>query len=148
MSDSKVNRLIASALADSEEVTPLRPEDLPLEPLFWHIVVAPLQPKKKSDGGIIIHDEAQRVEKIQNTIGRVLYVGPLAFKGRAASGLSLADDPRATELKPGDHVLFARYTGQNIQVRARNGDQHLVILLSDTELLAIVKDPERIRFWI
>lgn len=145
---SKAERLIQSALADSEDVAPLEPKDLPLLPLFWHIVVAPLQPKTRTESGIIIGGEAQRIEKIQNTIGRVLHVGPLAFKGRTASGISLSDDESVLALKPGDHVLFARYTGQNIQIRAKNGDQHLIILLSDTELLAVVTDPDRIRFWI
>lgn len=126
---------------------PLTIEDVPLVPLFWHVLVEPLAPKNKTASGLYISDDAQRVEKIQNTVGRVLAVGQLAFQGRAASGLCLGDDNKARDLKSGDYVLFARYTGQTVTFKV-DGDDRAVILISDTELLAVVTNPEKIRFWI
>lgn len=145
---STVDSLIREGLSNSVELQPLRPEDVPLQPLFWNVMVEPLIPKKQTASGILIADESLRVEKIQNTIGRVLHVGALAFKGKSASGLELQNDPLAHDLKAGDYVLFARYTGQTITLKANAGEDRQVIILSDSELLAIVRDPEQIRFWI
>lgn len=147
MTDFKAARLIKEAVQDSEDLPPLTALDIPLRPMFWSIVVEPLIPKKKTESGLYIADEAQKVEKIQNTIGRVLVVGDLAFKGKTESGLHLAADKYAADLKEGDYVLFARYTGQTVNFR-KDGHDRTIILLSDTELLAVVDDPSVIRFWL
>ena len=134
---------------DVDQDTPsLRPEDVPITPLFWSLIVEPLQPKQRTKSGLYVPEEAQKVEKIQCTIGRVLVVGSQCFKGKTSSGIVLGEDPLVQSIQPGAYVLFARYTGQQIKLRAPSGDDRLVILLSDTELLGVVSDPDRIRFWI
>lgn len=143
MTDLAVQR----ALMETEELPPLTVEDLPLVPMFWHIIVEPLVPKKQTQSGLIISDGARKVEQIQNTVGRVLIVGPLAFGGTTSSGLQLSRDDNARNLKAGDYVLFARYTGQEVKFTKENHDR-TIIILSDTELLALVRDPSVIRFWI
>lgn len=145
--DSATERLIRQGLRDSGDVVPLHPDEVPIFPLFWQILVEPLLPKKRTGSGIHIPDEAQEVEKIQNTVGRVLRLGTLAFKAKAASGLDLSQDEKARTLQAGDYVLFARYTGQTVNLKT-SGDDRVVILLSDSELLAVISDPDRIRFWI
>lgn len=132
----------------STEKPMLRPEDIPIAPLFWSLIVEPLEPKQRTAGGLYLAEQSKEVEKIQCTIGRVLRVGSQCFKGKTSSGIVLADDPLVQSLKPGDYVLFARYTGQQIKLRQPVGDDRLVIVLSDTELLGVVSEPERIRFWI
>ena len=141
------NRDITRMAEEADDLPPLTPEDLPLAPLFWSIVVERLVPKKVSEGGIYFSEESQKVEKIQNTIGRVLWLGDLAFKGTTASGIKLGDDSRVRKLRAGDYVLFARYTGQEVKFVKDKRDR-TIIILSDTELLAVVSDPNVIRFWI
>lgn len=140
------NKFLEEALAVSQQ--PLRAEDVPITPLFWSLIVEPLQPKKQTAGGLYISQGAQDVEKIQCTVGRILKIGSQCFKGKTSSGIVLSDDPLVQNLKVGDCVLFARYTGQQVKLRQPVGDDRLVIVLSDTELLGVVADPDHIRFWI
>lgn len=147
MSNFKAEALIRDAVRDSEDLPPLTPEDLPLAPLFWSIVVEPLIPKKKTESGLYLADEARKVEKIQNTVGRVLYVGALSFKGKTSSGLELASDPLVGQIQVGTYVLFARYTGQEVKF-TKDGHDRTIIILSDTELLSVVTNPSVIRFWL
>jgi co-chaperonin GroES (HSP10) len=138
---------MATKPIDLEATTPLTEADLPVLPMFWNVIVEPLMPPEKTKGGILLSEETQEVERIQCTIGRVLAIGDLAFKGKTSSGIALGECPRAAALKAGQFVLFAKHTGQKIKIR--KGDrQRLIILLSDSELLGIVSKPEMIRFWI
>ena len=132
---------------DLPSVEPLTAADLPVLPMFWMVIVEPLLPKTISDGGIHLAEESQKVEQIQCTIGRILALGDLAFKGKTTAGLALSDCSRAAALKAGDHVLFARYTGQTIKIR-RKDRERMIIILSDSEILGVVSKPEHIRFWI
>lgn len=132
----------------SQDTPSLRPEDVPITPLFWSLIVEPLEPKQRTASGLYVPEEAQKIEKIQCTIGRVLVIGAQCFKGKTSSGIALGDDPLVQQIAPGAYVLFARYTGQQIKLRQPSGADRLIVLLSDTELLGVVSDPDRIRFWL
>ncbi len=92
-----------------------------LVPLFDGIVIRPTMQEEVLASGIVIPDTAK--EKPQQ--GDVLAVGP----GRVdENGKRIAMD-----IKVGDRVLFAKYTGQEVKI-----DQEEVIVLHEKDILAKV----------
>jgi co-chaperonin GroES (HSP10) len=139
-----VEKMIKDA---TTEFVPLTKDQLPIKPLFYSIIVEPLPPKQQSEGGLIIAQQAQEVEAIQNTVGIVLAIGSLAFKSKTAGGLDL--EREEIKIAEGDYVIFQRYTGQKVKLKPSSGSEdRTVIILSDTELMGVVSDPDKIRFWL
>ncbi len=94
-----------------------------LRPLGDRIVVRPLAREEVTKSGIVLPDTAK--EKPQQ--GEVLSVGP----GRVLdSGERLAMD-----LKAGDRVLFAKYSGTEFKHEADD-----LLILRESDVLAIVED--------
>jgi chaperonin GroES len=93
-----------------------------LVPLHDRIVIRPVVQEEVLASGIVIPDTAK--EKPQQ--GEVIAVGP----GR------LDDNGKriAMDVKVGDRVLFAKYTGQEVKI-----DQEEVIVLSEKDILAKVE---------
>ena len=85
-------------------------------PLHDRVVVRRVEQETKSAGGIIIPDTA--AEKPQQ--GEIIAVGPGA---RDESGKIVPLD-----VKPGDKVLFGKYSGQTVKVK---GDELLVMREED-----------------
>jgi chaperonin GroES len=93
-----------------------------LVPLHDRIVIRPVVQEEVLASGIVIPDTAK--EKPQQ--GEVIAVGP----GRLdENGKRIAMDVRV-----GDRVLFAKYTGQEVKI-----DQEEVIVLSEKDILAKVE---------
>jgi chaperonin GroES len=96
---------------------------LNLRPLGDRVVVKPLAREEVTRSGIVLPDTAK--EKPQQ--GEVLAVGP---------GRTLDTGERVgPEVKTGDRVLFARYSGTEFKLE----DQELLIL-RESDVLAIVLD--------
>jgi len=93
-----------------------------LVPLHDRIVIRPVVQEEVLASGIVIPDTAK--EKPQQ--GEVIAVGP----GR------LDDDGKRVpmEVRVGDRVLYAKYTGQEVKV-----DQEELIVLSEKDVLAKVE---------
>jgi chaperonin GroES len=89
-----------------------------LTPLHDRVVVKRIEEKESVKGGIIIPDSAK--EKQQE--GEVIAVGA----GRREKGERIPLD-----VKPGDRVLFGKYSGTEIKIE----DEELLILKED-EILA------------
>ena len=85
-------------------------------PLHDRVVVRRLESEEKTKGGIIIPDSAK--EKPQQ--GEVIAAGP---GGRDEAGKLIPLD-----VKPGDKVLFGKYSGQTVKVK---GDELLVMREED-----------------
>ena len=92
-----------------------------VKPLHDRIIVKRVEEDEKSKGGIIIPDTAK--EKPQQ--GKVIAVGP----GRKADGKVVELD-----VKAGDTVLFAKYSGTEIKV---DGVDHLI--LREDDVLGVVE---------
>ncbi len=93
-----------------------------LKPLQDKVIVQKLEPEEKTSGGILLPDSAK--EKPQE--GKVIAVGP-----------GIVDDKgqrKPIDVKEGDHVLFAKYSGTDIKL---DGEEYLI--LSERDILAIVK---------
>jgi chaperonin GroES len=92
-----------------------------LKPLADRVLVKVDEEETKTAGGILLPDTAQK----KSQKGTVLAVG---------SGKVLDNGTRLPfEVKVGDHVLFAKYSGVDID---ENGEKYL--LLSERDILAIL----------
>ena len=94
-----------------------------LRPLGDRVVVRPLAREEVTKSGIVLPDTAK--EKPQQ--GEVLSVGP----GRVLD----SGDRQAMDLKTGDRVLFAKYSGTEF----KHEDDELLIL-RESDVLAIVEN--------
>lgn len=75
-----------------------------LRPLDDRIVVEPLEAEEKTAGGILLPDTAK--QKPQR--GKVLAVGPGKLRDNG--------ERLALSVKVGDHVLFGKYSGNEVEV--------------------------------
>jgi len=94
----------------------------PLRPLGDRVVVKPLAREAVTKSGIVLPDTAK--EKPQE--GEILAVGP---------GKVLDNGKRTTtELKVGQRVLFAKYSGTEVKIE---GEEYLI--LRESDILGIVE---------
>ena len=93
-----------------------------VRPLQDRVIVKRVEEQEqRSAGGIIIPDTAK--ERPQE--GKVVAVGP----GRREDGKVLALD-----VKPGDRILFGKYSGSEIKL---DGEEHLI--LREEDILGVVE---------
>lgn len=133
---------LRQALADVNEPARLQPftaeelEELG-EVALWRIVVEPYIPKQR--GLIARPPSVDEAERIVSKVGRVLQIGEHCYHSKTASGLDLATTKRKAQV--GDYWLFEMYAGQEIHLRSG----HILRLLTETELLFWVKNPDLIK---
>ncbi|MBN1148320.1 MAG: co-chaperone GroES [Anaerolineales bacterium] len=94
-----------------------------LKPLGNRVVVEPIEQEEITAGGIVLPETAK--EKPQR--GKILSVGP---GERDDDGEYIPMD-----VKAGDTVLFAKYSGTEIKV-----DSKKLLILRESDLLAIVEE--------
>jgi chaperonin GroES len=92
-----------------------------IKPLADRVIVKPIDPEEKKQGGIIIPDTAK--EKPQE--GEIVAVGPGKIDD---SGKKVE-----MEVKKGDRVLYGKYSGTEVTI---DGEEYLIMRESD--ILAIV----------
>jgi chaperonin GroES len=90
-------------------------------PLQDRILIKRIEKEERSSGGIIIPDSAK--EKPQE--GEVVAVG----NGKRLESGQL----QALDVKPGDRVLFGKYSGSEIKIE---GTEHLI--LREDEILGVL----------
>jgi chaperonin GroES len=93
-----------------------------IRPLQDRVIVRRIAEEEKSKGGIIIPDTAK--EKPQE--GKVVAVG----KGKAEENGKV----RPLDVKPGDRVLFGKYSGTEIKLE---GEEHLI--LREEDILGVLE---------
>lgn len=96
---------------------------LKLRPLADRLVVKPLESEEITPGGIVLPETAK--EKPQK--GEVLAVGPGA---RDDEG-----DRIALDVRVGDKVLFAKYSGTEIKL-----DGEKMLILRESDILAVLDE--------
>ena len=95
---------------------------LKLKPLGGRVIVEPIEQEEMTAGGIILPETAK--EKPQE--GKILAAGP---------GERDEDGKRiAMEVKVGDKVLYAKYSGTEVKV-----DGKKLLILRESDILAIVE---------
>ncbi|MDF2983100.1 MAG: groES [Devosia sp.] len=91
-------------------------------PLHDRVVVKRIDAEQKSAGGIIIPDTAK--EKPQE--GEVVAVGPGARNERG--------ELIAIELKPGDRVLFGKWSGTEVKL-----DGQELLIMKESDIMGIIE---------
>ena len=91
-------------------------------PLHDRVVVRRIDADQKTAGGIIIPDTVQ--EKPQE--GEVIAIGPGARNDRG--------DLVPTELKPGDRVLFGKWSGTEVKI-----DGHDLLIMKESDVLGVIE---------
>lgn len=110
-----------------------------MEPFGGRVIVQLRRIKlKTSKGGIVLVEETKESEKWNNMIGKVVSMGPLAFKNRD----TMASWPEGTWAKVGDYVRVPKWGGDRWEVKVPGSDDNedpvLFMTLNDHELIAKV----------
>jgi chaperonin GroES len=93
-----------------------------LRPLHDRILVKRLEEGEQKSGGIIIPDSAK--EKPQQGEVKAVGNGKLLDSGERT----------AVDVKPGDRILFGKYSGADIKV---DGDEYMI--LREEEILGVLE---------
>ena len=93
-----------------------------LKPLADRLVVEPIEQEEVTAGGIILPETAK--EKPQQ--GKVIAAGP----GRTDD----EGDRIAMDVKVGDRVLYAKYSGTEIKLEGKK-----VLILRESDILAVIE---------
>lgn len=92
--------------------------------------------KSKSKGGIILVDETQQTLKFNETVAKVIQIGPLAYK----SPDTLEPWPEGPWCKVGDLVRTIKYGGDRFVVDAADdGAPVIFITLQAREIISRIK---------
>ena len=100
----------------------------------------------KTKSGILLAEETQDNEAWNMQVGKIVAMGPLAFKNRKDA----KEWPEGMWAKVGDYVRFPRWGGDRLSVPINDGSKPVVILiLNDSDLWgAYTGDPRDVRAYI
>jgi len=96
---------------------------LKLKPLGGRVIIEPIEQEEITAGGIILPETAK--EKPQE--GKVLAVGPGDRNEQTGERVPM-------DLKVGDKILFAKYSGTEIKMDGRK-----LLILRESDILAVVE---------
>ena len=110
-----------------------------MEPFGGRVIVQLRRIKKKATkAGIILVEETKENEKWNNMIGKVVALGPLAFKNRD----TMQPWPEGTWARVGDYVRVPKWGGDRWEIKVPGNDDSedpvLFMTLNDHELISRV----------
>lgn len=116
-----------------------------IQPFGSYVLVQIRSAKKVTKSGIILNSETSSTEQWNTQIGRVIAVGPLAFKNRNSMELW----PEGAWCSEGDYVRVAKYGGDRWEVPVDKETAALFVIFKDTDLIGkVTADPLAIRAFI
>ena len=131
--------------------------------LFWHVLLRPFVPPKKTKGGIILADQVAEANEYHVPCYQVLQVGPLAFTHPRLRGVERRGSRRTrqerdhqadadleswreheiTDLargqilpEPGDWVIIKKHSGIRLQIMGAD-----LRVVADDDILAVIDSP-------
>ena len=128
-----------AGVSDPVELAWAFPEVNPGQRPYGGRVIVQLRRVKKKSGMIIIVDETKENEKWNNMIGRIVAIGPLAFKNRD----TMQPWAEGSWAEIGDFVRVPRWGGDRWErpVLDEDGeDPVLFMTINDHELISAVTD--------
>jgi len=124
---------VAFSDADVAEAFPL--VDPGAKPLGGRVLVQMRLAKKKLKSGLILPSETRDTERAQNPVGKVVAIGPLAFKKRD----SMEPWPEGSWCDVGDFLRVPKWTGDRWTVKLDNGEDEVeFMIMNDHEVIAKV----------
>jgi co-chaperonin GroES (HSP10) len=126
-------------MISASDMTTAFPEVTPgILPLGARVLVQLRTVREKTQGGIVIVEDTKQFNKVNTQLGKIIYLGPIAFRNRD-SGQLWREGVWARE---GDFVRIPRYGGDRFERKiSGTKDTALFCIFSDHELVAKV-DPE------
>lgn len=120
----------ASSLADAfPEVPP------GVQPLGTRVLVQLRTVRTKTASGLILVDDTKQFNKVTTQLGRVIQIGPIAFRNRETGQLW----PEGVWARPGELVRIPKYGGDRFERKIPDSeDTALFCLFSDHEIIAKV----------
>jgi co-chaperonin GroES (HSP10) len=116
-----------------------------ITPFGSRVLVQIRTPKQKTASGIIIDSGSRDTERWNTQVGKILAVGPLAFKNRN----TMESWPEGSWCKEGDYVRVAKYGGDRWEVPLADGESALYVIFNDLDIIGqVVGDPLLIRAFI
>ena len=142
MSEERVPYIVGTQQASDPAELAWAFPDVPAgqAPLGGRVIVQ-LRRIKKSAGKIILVEETKENEKWNNMIGRVVAIGPLAYRNRE----TMETWPEGSWAQIGDFVRVPRWGGDRWErpvIGEENGDLNPVLFMTinDHEVIAKVTD--------
>ena len=109
-----------------------------MEPFGGRVIIQLRRIKKKTAGKIILVEETKENEKWNNMIGKIVAVGPLAFKKRD----TMESWPEGSWCSVGDYIRVLKWGGDRWEVKVPGDDDledpALFMILNDHEIIAKV----------
>jgi co-chaperonin GroES (HSP10) len=99
------------------------------QPAGYRLLIAVLETKETTDGGVFLPDKLKDMENTASIIGFVLKAGPDAY----ADSVKFPTGPWCKE---GDFVIFRSYSGTRFKLRDKE-----FRLINDDTVEAVVDDP-------
>lgn len=120
--------------------------DAGIQPFGSRVLIQIRTPKKKTSGGIILDIGTQDTEKWNTQIGKVISLGPLAFKNRN----DMTSWPEGAWCKAGEFVRVAKYGGDRWEVRVPDSDESaMFVIFNDLDIIGqVTGDPLAIKAFI
>ena len=98
-----------------------------------YILVRPVKPRAEKIGSIYTPDDLQDDVKYLHNVGRVLAIGPRAYKLKDGSTIDWA--PGGVNV--GDHIQWERFVGKRLRYKGVD-----LVLLKDVAVQLKVENPE------
>lgn len=141
------NSTVAFNEADIQEAFP--DVDPGAKPLGARVLVQLRKAKTKlTKSGIILAEETRDTERAQNPVGKVVAIGPLAFKKRD----TMEPWPEGSWCEVGDYLRVPKWTGDRWEVALGDGpDAEKVefMIMNDHEVIAkITGNPLEVKAFV
>lgn len=120
--------------------------DPEFEPFGSLVLIQIRRTKNKTRGGVIVTDEAKETEKWNVQVGKIVALGPLAFKSRK----DMSAWPEGPWCKVGDFVRFPKYGGDKWEVDMPDGTEPCLFLLCEEKDLRghYTGDPLKVKAFV
>jgi co-chaperonin GroES (HSP10) len=120
--------------------------DAGIQPFGSRVLIQIRTPKKKTSGGIILDIGTQDTEKWNTQIGKVISLGPLAFKNRN----DMTAWPEGAWCQAGEFVRVAKYGGDRWEVKVPDSDESaMFVIFNDLDIIGqVTGDPLKIKAFI
>lgn len=118
-----------------------------ITPFGSRLLVQIRSPKERTAGGIIITRDIQETEQWNTQVGKVVSLGPVAFKNRT----TLEPWPEGSWCVPGEFVRVPKYGGDRWQVKHGKSESELAlfVIFNDLDIIGRVTiDPRAIKAFI
>ena len=116
-----------------------------ITPFGSYVLVQIRAPKLTTASGIVLSSETTETEKWNTQVGRVVTVGPLAFKNRN----TMESWPEGAWCEKGDFVRVAKYGGDRWEVPIDKDTTAMFVIFKDTDLIGkVTSDPLAFRAFL